>query len=136
MTRKHWIDLGSGLIVGAGILASTLLAFLTAESGWLVLIGPLVLALAVVTADLLGSRPMSGPRRPSRPALFMGGSMLFAAVIVAARDPALVKTLVPALAAPAWVTLVWRPQGQRNCQSTFAQRNSSRGVRNRSAPGV
>ena len=113
MTRTRWVGLGPGLLVGTGIIASTFIAALTADSGWWVLLGPLLLALAIVAADLLDSRLRGTLSGPSGSALMMGGAMLLAGVIVAFRDPDLVRTLIPAVAAPAWVTLVLRPGMRR-----------------------
>src|SRR6266700_6265526 len=71
MTRKHWIDLSPSLVVGVGIIASTLVAVLAAESGWLVLAGPLLLALTVVSADVLHSRLKRRSSGPSWAALLL-----------------------------------------------------------------
>jgi hypothetical protein len=61
MTRKDWLALGPSLIIGVGIIVSTLTASLAAKAGWLVMAGPLVLVLAVVRADLLASRLRGRP---------------------------------------------------------------------------
>ncbi len=113
MTRKYWLDLGPSLLVGAGVIVATLIAVLAAESGWLVLAGPLLLALAVVSADVVNSRLRGRASSPSWSALFLGGSFLLAGFIVALRDPNLVKPLIPTLGAAAWVTLFLRPEGRR-----------------------
>jgi hypothetical protein len=113
MTRKYWLDLGPSLLVGVGIVVSTLIAVLAAESGWLILAGPLLLALTVVSADVLGSRLRGESSGPSRAALLLGGSFLLAGVIVTLRDPSLVKTLIPVIGAASWVTLLVSPEGRR-----------------------
>jgi hypothetical protein len=113
MPRKYWLDLGPSLLVGAGIVVSTFIAVLAAESGWLVLAGPLLLALAVVSADVVDSRRRGKSSRPSWRALFLGGSFLWAGLIVALRDPSLVKTLLPVFGAAAWATLLLRPGNPR-----------------------
>jgi hypothetical protein len=120
MTRKHWLDLGPSLLVAGGIIVSTLVAVLTAESGWLVLAGPLLLALSVVGADVLASRLRGESSGPSRAALIMGGACLLSCLIVALRDPSLVKTLIPVLGGPTWVTLfLLRPEGRpRACRAS------------------
>jgi hypothetical protein len=115
MTQKHWADLGPSLVVGAGIIVSTLVAVLAAESGWLVLAGPLLLALTVVSADLLQSRLRGGSSGPSLAALLLGGAFLLAGVIVAFREPSLVPTLIPICGSAAWVTLL-RPQRGKACR--------------------
>jgi uncharacterized membrane protein SirB2 len=118
MTRKYWPDLGPSLLVGIGIVVATFVSVLAAKSGWLVLAGPLVLALTVVGADVLGSRLRGKSSRPSWTALLVAGSFLLAGVIVALRDPILVKTLVPVIGTTAWMPLLLRPGSPRKaCRS-------------------
>ena len=107
MTRRHWLDLGPSLLIGAGILASTFLASLAVRSGWPVLTAPLLLALTVVSADVLHSR-LRGKLYPSPAALILGGAFLLASWIVATRDPNLVKSLIPVIGVAAWVILLPR----------------------------
>jgi hypothetical protein len=112
MTGKHWGDLGPSLVLGAGILISTLLAVRTAPFGRWVLSGPLFLALTVVGADLFRSRLQGRSSSPSWAALLLGGAFLSAGAIVALREPRLVTTLLPITGSAAWVTLVLRrPEG-------------------------
>ncbi len=113
MTRKYWLGLSPSLLVGAGIIVATLLAALAGESPWLVLGGPLLLAIAVVSADVLNSRLKGKLSGPSPAALILGASFLLAGLIVTLRDPSLVKTLIPVIGAAAWVTLLLRPEGRR-----------------------
>jgi hypothetical protein len=113
MARKYWLDLGPSLLVGVGIVAATFVAVLAAESGWLVLAGPLLLALTVVGADVLGARLRGEPSRPSWTALLLGGSFLLSGLIVALRDPSLVKTLIPVVGVTAWPALLLRPGSPR-----------------------
>ena len=113
MNRRHRGELTPNLIVGGGIIAATVIAMLAATSGWLVLAGPLLLAVVVVSADLLGSRLRGESAGPSRAALCQGIVLLLAGLIVALRDPSLVKTLLPILGASAWVTLMPRLHDRR-----------------------
>lgn len=110
MTRNHWFRLGPSLLVGAGIIAATRIAVLTAASGWLVVAGPLVLALAVGCADMLESRLRGLPSGPSWAARILCGTFLLASPILAYRDPNLVKTMIPAMGAASWVALFLRDQ--------------------------
>ena len=112
MARKDWLKLGPSLLVAAGIIAATLIAVWTAESGWLVLAGPLFLALAAVGADMWTSRLRGRAAGPSWAALLLGASFLLASWIVALRDPSLVKMLIPVVGAGGWVTLLGRPEGR------------------------
>jgi hypothetical protein len=113
MARKYWLELGPSLLVGAGIIVSTLTASLAAKAGWLVMAGPLVLALAVVSADLLASRLRGRSSGPSPAVLLLGGAILVAGAIVAFRDPGLVKPLLPSLGLVSWVTVLPRSQRRR-----------------------
>jgi len=85
------------LFLAAGIILSTIIATLTSEWGWLVLAGPLVMALTLVGVSLYGRR-----RRWLRSgvvllALFLGGTFLLASAVVAATNPGHVETLMPIL---------------------------------------
>ena len=113
MARKYWLELGPNLLVGAGIVAATFVAVLAAGSGWLVLAGPLLLALTVVGADVLSSRLRGKSSRPSWPALLLGSSFLLSGLIVALRDPILVKTLIPVIGVTAWPVLLLRSGSPR-----------------------
>lgn len=113
MTRKFWYDLFPSLIVALGVVAATYVATLAAESGWLVLMGPVMLALAVVSADLLASRLRGASLVPSPAALILSGAFVVAGAIVAFRDPSNVATLIPIVGAGSWVTLLMRPENRR-----------------------
>ena len=116
MSRKYWLELGPGLLVGAGIILSTLLAVLAAESRWLVMAAPLLLAVTVVGADRLSSRLHGEPWGSFWAALLLGGAILVAGLIVALRDPGLVKTLIPVIGAGTWAPILWRPGRSKSCR--------------------
>jgi hypothetical protein len=114
MMRKYWLDLSPSLLVGAAIVVSALITVRAADSGWWVLTGPLLLALAVVSADALGSRIKGESSGPSWAALILGGALLLAGLILTLRDPGLVKMFIPGIGAAGWVTLLLlRPEGRR-----------------------
>ena len=117
MTRKYWFELGPSLLVGVGIVVSTLVAVMATNFGWLVLAGPLLLALAVVSADVLASRLRGETSGPSAAALILSTAFLLAGLIVAIRDPGLVQALIPIIGAGSWVTLLRRPDGRRTCRA-------------------
>jgi hypothetical protein len=112
MKRNRWFDLGPSLLVGSGIILSTLAAVRAAGSGWPVLTGPLVLALAVIGADVLNSRLRRGSSWPSGAALILGAGFVVAGSLVAAGEPGLVATLIPIVGAGAWVTILQRPEAR------------------------
>jgi hypothetical protein len=111
MTRKYWRALVPSLIVGAGILVATFVG-VHASGGW-VLAGPLLLTLALISADVLDSRLHGASLGPSAAALIVAVALLAASLIVMSRDPALVKTLVPIIGAAGWVPLL-RPRHQHS----------------------
>lgn len=117
MTRKYWRDLTPSILVAVGIVVSTFVASRAAGSGWLVLGGPLLLALSVVGADVLDARLRGESSGPSWAALLMGGSCLLAGLIVTLRDPTLVKTLIPILGVAAWVTVLRPVSGSKACRN-------------------
>ncbi len=118
MTRQFWYDLVPSLIVALGVVAATYVASLSAESGWLVMMGPLALALAVVSADLLAARLRGASLVPSPAALILSGTSVVASAIVAFRDPSDVATLIPIVGAGSWVTLLMLPDNRRKaCRS-------------------
>lgn len=112
MTRKS-AELGPALLVGGGIIVATAIAMWAAESGWLVMAAPLVLALAGVGADVLGSRLRGAPSGPSPASLLLGGTLLLTGAIVTLRDPGLVKILIPVVGSAGYVTLLFRPDRRR-----------------------
>lgn len=112
MRQKLWPELAPSLLVGAGIIVSTLVAGLVAGSARLALIAPLLLAVAVVSADLWDSRLRGDSSGPSPAALILGGAFVLAGWIVSLRDASLVQTLIPLAGMGAWVTLLLRPQSR------------------------
>lgn len=119
MIQKYWLDLGPSLLVGGGVIVSTLIAVLAAQSGWLVLTGPLLLALTALSADAWASRRRGNSSRPSRPALLLGGAILLAGLIVTLRDPGLVKMLIPIIGGAAWVSILRRSGSRRKACARF-----------------
>lgn len=113
MTRKAWLELGPSLLVAAGVLLSTFVAVRTAESRAWVLTAPVLLALALVGADILTARLRGEASGPSPAALLLAGAVVFASAILALRDPALVKMFLPITGAGMWVPLLLRPNVRR-----------------------
>lgn len=97
MTNKSWLNLGPAVLLALGIIVATAVAVWTAESLWLVLIGPLLLAFAIVAADALGSRLRGQSFAPSWGALMLAATFLAACLILALADPAGVAPMIPIL---------------------------------------
>jgi uncharacterized protein YqgC (DUF456 family) len=117
MTRKYLLNLTPSLLIAAGILVSTYVAGLTANSGWIVLVAPLLLSLVILAADVLISRLRGTPSGPSPVALLSAGSILLASIIVALRDPGLVRTLIPVIGVTSWVTLMQPNKQRKTCRT-------------------
>ena len=113
MTRKYWLSLTPSILLASALILSTLVASLAAKSGLLVLTAPLLLALAVVGADILASRLSGASSGPSPAALILGAAFVLAGLLVTLRDPNLVKTLMPLVGVTAWIALL-RPAARRN----------------------
>ena len=118
MTRKYLSSLGPSLIMGAAILVATFVAVHAGESAGSVLAGPLLLAFAVIGADVQ-SWPLHGKSSgASAAALLVAATIPLAGLIVMSRDPTLVKTLVPIMGAAAWVALLRPRQPRSSCERT------------------
>jgi hypothetical protein len=117
MAGKYWLNLTPSLLIAAGILVSTYVAGLITKSGWLVLAAPLLLSLVILATDVLISRLRGTPSGPSPVALLSAGSILLASIIVALRDPGLVKTLIPVIGVTSWITLLQPNKQRKTCRT-------------------
>lgn len=113
MARKNGSRLGSSLLLAGGIMASAIIAVAPADSGWLVLTAPLLLAFTVLGVDVMESWPTEKSTVPSVAAWLLAGSILSAGLLTALRDPELVKSLIPVIGGAGFVLLMRRPEGRR-----------------------
>lgn len=90
--KWHWIG---PIILAAGVISSTVVAKLASGSRWLVLAGPLVMAIAMLAVATIDHRLYGASRARVWAALILGGAFLLAGLIVAQRDPALVVMNLP-----------------------------------------
>lgn len=105
MTRRLRIEILSGLMLGAGVLLSALVARLGAHAAW-ALAAPLLLSLTVLATDMTASRLRGGPLRPSPAALFLAASFVIAGLMVGLHDPEAVGGLIPLLGAGCGVPIL------------------------------
>jgi hypothetical protein len=105
MTGKYWLGLGPSLLVGLGIIVATFVAVRAAGYGSWVLAAPLVLALAILGADMLASHQRGSSSGPSWAALFLAGACLLAGLIVTLREPSLVSSFIPVIGITSWIAL-------------------------------
>jgi hypothetical protein len=113
MTRKHWLELAPSLLAGAGIFASTCVASLAMASGWLVLVGPLLLATVLVGVVMLESRTTGRSPDAYAAAVLLGVSFVLAGLILFLRGSDHVVEFIPIMGAAGWVTLLPRPAKHR-----------------------
>ncbi len=111
MQRRH--SLIPALMLAAGMLLSCMLA--VQRSDWLVLAAPFALAFSVLAGDALDGRLRGLPPRPSPSAMILAASFLLASLIVALKDPGLLKGLMPLLGTLAAATLPWRGRRDHTC---------------------
>lgn len=110
MNRTHTLsNLGPALLVAVVMLVSTALAGRAPHASWTAVAGPLLLALALVGADLVHRRRFL----PSPSALLLAAAILVACGIVAARDPDRLAGMMPILGGGAAIPLLLRHQGAR-----------------------
>ncbi len=83
------------IILAAGIVSSTVVAILTSGSRWLVLAGPLLMAIAIFAVGAIDHRSFGASRARLWTALILGGALFLASLILAQRDPALVASNLP-----------------------------------------
>lgn len=96
------------VILASGIIGSTAVASLTSESG-LVLVGPLLMAVALLGVGVLQHRVHGASLTRVWAALIMAAAIVFGAVIVAQRDPARVASLLPVFGGALGVFIVVDP---------------------------
>ena len=75
------------IILAGGLIGATAVSRLASESGWLVLSGPLVMAISVVIVGFVDQRLYGGSRRRIRVALVLGAVIVLAGVIMAWHHP-------------------------------------------------
>ena len=104
--KKRYQSLLPSIILALGILGATALSVSTKQSSWLVLIGPLMLAGAIVAAHMTEVRLYSNPRTSMGVTLMIAAAFITVSVIVALRDPTRVPIIIPILGSAAAVMLV------------------------------
>ena len=111
MMTRHPSPYGPSLLVGAGILLATITAVSASGYGWPVMAGPLLLAVAVIGADVWESLLRGGSVVPNPAALRLASAFMLSGSIVALRDPDLVATLIPVIGGAGWIAVANRAHG-------------------------
>jgi transcriptional regulator with XRE-family HTH domain len=116
---KSWARLIPAIAVALAILVGTAIAKHTSDSRWLVMAGPLLLALVAVGAEVLAFRLQGEKRGPSTPTLLLVTGFVGACAIVSLGDPTQVARMIPVLGATAALPISVRFLGKKNaCRGT------------------
>jgi hypothetical protein len=108
--RSTWNTLLPALVLAAGVIVSTLLTKLTVDQGGWVLLGP-----ALMAAALVGAARTAGTA--GRMAGLLAAALVLGAIVVALRDPQRLAALMPVLGAVTAAPLVTmrREEPERAC---------------------
>ena len=109
MTKSGTMGIGPSLILGAGVLASTILSVLFSHSAWLVLLGPVTMAAVMIGTSVLGPLPNAARRRAIWMSVILGAALILASVIVATGEPEMLALILPVLAGSSAGVLVTTP---------------------------
>ena len=90
--KWRWIG---PIILASGIICSTVAANLASDSRWLVLAGPLGMAITLLAVAAIDHRWYGASRARVVAALILGGAIVLAGLIVAQRDPSRVARSLP-----------------------------------------
>ena len=97
MNGKIWKSLLPSIVLALGILASSAVARQTADSGWVVIAGPLIMVLSVIVASILGRRLNQTDTSTFRVAVMLGAVIVVTAGILWFRDPSRLAEAMPML---------------------------------------
>jgi hypothetical protein len=106
MKRSYWLELVPSLIVGVAIVLSTLVAVRAARYGWMAAAGPLLLATAVVCADVLARRLRGEASRPSPAGLILSVAISVAGFLLIALNARSGDTSIAWLGTACWAALL------------------------------
>ena len=104
MTKQLWHVLSPSIILALGIILATHASGLSQQSGALVLIGPVLLGLSVLAADVAASR-LAGKALVLAPtALILAGAFILAAVILLPNGARVIQEMIPVMGITALLT--------------------------------
>ena len=103
------------IILATSVVGSTAISKFASDSGWLVFTGPLVMAIALVAVAAIDHRLYGASRNRVWIAIFLGGIIILASVIVAQSDPAKVASNIGVLGGGVSAVFIWsnRNRGAR-----------------------
>ena len=83
------------LLLAIGIIVSTVLVSLLADVSWLILAGPVFMAVTLVGASALIRQPHASRRKAIGGATILGASLIVAGVIVVLTDRTMLMLMMP-----------------------------------------
>lgn len=101
MGRSLGIGVGPSLLLAGGILVSTTAVLLLRDPSWLILSGPLLMALSLIGAGAMAPVAQGVRRSALRVATILGVSLIVAGAILITKDPGLLIPMMPVLGAGA-----------------------------------
>ena len=97
INESRGLGTGPSLLLAAGVIASTIVAWLLSRSSWFVLTGPAIMAITLVGASALTPLPHAVRQKAIRRAIILGAALLLASAMAVMKDPALVALVIPIL---------------------------------------
>ena len=121
MIKQFWFELSPSLVLAFGILLATQASVLAAPSGALVLVGPVLLGLSVVVADIIAGRLRGHSFVPKPEALIMAGTFVLASAILLPNGARFIQEMIPAMGITAFLTnRQWTHGRAANCAAKRA----------------
>jgi len=114
---RNKLHLVPSILAALGIILASAIAVRTSDSKWLVMAGPLLLAVILLGADILAFRTQGKKRGPSIPTVVFSMAFLAACAIVSFGNPAQVPMMIPILGAGGAFIIPMRSQNRyKACQ--------------------
>ena len=114
--RQVLLELSPSMVLALGILLATQASVMAAQSGFLVLIGPVLLGLSVLIADSIAGRLMGKSLKPAPAALILAGTFILAGAILLPSGARFIQEMIPVLGITAMLSSrQWTHARADNC---------------------
>lgn len=104
MTKKLWHKLSPSIILAFGIILATQASGLAEQFGALVLIGPVLLGLSVLAADVAAARLRGKVFLPAPAPLILAGTFILAAAILLPNGARFIQEMIAVMGITALLT--------------------------------
>jgi hypothetical protein len=116
MTKQIWHELSPSIILALGIILATHASGLAEQFGALVLIGPVLLGISMLAADVAAARLCGKAFLPAPAALILAGTFLIAAMIMLPNGARFIQGMIPVMGITALLTnSQWTRARAGNC---------------------